>query len=168
MSVPRPRSDTPAAAHARELIDETVRRRATHETRDQVGDTRSYANMERTLKREYWGRFLIELLQNARDAWNSTHADATDGVVLVRLTSEPALIIANQGEALRPEVLLDSISKFGESTKEFGAAIGHKGIGFKAVLEISLTPEIYSRADTDGPFDLRARFDPAHSGHLVG
>lgn len=131
MRVPRPRSDTPAAAHARDLIEQTVRRRATHETRDQVGDTRSYANMERTLKREYWGRFLIELLQNARDAWNSNHADATDGVVLVRLTSEPALIVANQGEGLRPEVLLDSISKFGESTKEFGAAIGHKGIGFK-------------------------------------
>ena len=61
-------AETPAAARARDLIEQTVRRRATHETRDQVGDTRSYANMERTLKREYWGRFLIELLQNARDA----------------------------------------------------------------------------------------------------
>ena len=59
---------TTVAAHARDLIEQTVRRRASHETRDQVGDTRSYANMERTLKREYWGRFLIELLQNARDA----------------------------------------------------------------------------------------------------
>ncbi|MBA3851709.1 MAG: hypothetical protein H0X59_05015, partial [Chloroflexi bacterium] len=107
------------------------------------------------------------MLQNARDAWNTTHADATHGVVLVRLTSEPALIIANQGEALRPEALLDSISKFGESTKEFGAAIGHKGIGFKAVLEISLTPEIYSLAATDGPFDLRARFDPRHARDLI-
>lgn len=160
-------ADTPGALRARELIERTVRRRATHETRDDVGDTRSYANMERTLKREYWGRFLIELLQNARDAWNLGHPDATDGVVLVRLTNEPALIVANQGDALRPEVLLDSISKFGESTKEFGAAIGHKGIGFKAVLEISLAPEIHSRAAADGPFDVRVRFDPDDARRLI-
>lgn len=58
VSVASPQRDTLAAAYARELIEQTVRRRATHETRDQVGDTRSSANMERTLKREYWGRSL--------------------------------------------------------------------------------------------------------------
>lgn len=89
-------ADTPEALRARELIERTVRRRATHETRDDVGDTRSYANMEQTLKREYWGRFLIELLQNARDAWNLGHPDATDGVVLVRLTNEPVLVMLSR------------------------------------------------------------------------
>ena len=51
------------------LIETTVADRARHETRDKVGDTRSFANMEQTLAREYHGRFLIEMLQNARDAW---------------------------------------------------------------------------------------------------
>ncbi len=58
VSVADPQADTSAATRARELVERTVRRRATHETRDQVGDTRSSANMERTLKREYWGRSL--------------------------------------------------------------------------------------------------------------
>ncbi|MBA3851710.1 MAG: hypothetical protein H0X59_05020 [Chloroflexi bacterium] len=53
MSVADPQADTSAATRARELIEQTVRGRATHATRDQVGDTRSHANMERTLKREY-------------------------------------------------------------------------------------------------------------------
>jgi len=34
-------------------------------------------------------------------------------------------------------VVLDSISKFGESPKKPGEGIGHKGIGFKAVLELT-------------------------------
>ena len=56
-------------AAVRQYIETTVRKRARHTTSDKVGDTRSFANMEQTLTREYWGRFLIELLQNARDAW---------------------------------------------------------------------------------------------------
>src|SRR5438105_15103609 len=95
---------------ARQLVQTTVRERATHDTPDKVGDTRSFANMERTLTREYWGRFLIELLQNARDAWLAGQGGGRDGIVRIRLTRDPALIVCNEGEPLTPEVVLQSIS----------------------------------------------------------
>ena len=42
------------------------------------------------------------------------------------------------------EVVIETLGHIGASTKTEGEAIGHKGIGFKSVLEVSLTPEIYS------------------------
>lgn len=144
----------------REIVESTVAERAIHRTKDDVGDTRSFGNMEQTLKREYWGRFLIELLQNARDAWlASGPVDPAAGIARIRITDDPALIVCNEGVPITPEIVLHSIGKFGESTKTYGAGIGHKGIGFKSVLEISLTPELYSRVDAE-EHDLRVRFDP--------
>jgi hypothetical protein len=122
---------------SRELVETTVRERARHDTSDNVGDTRSFGNMEQTLTREYWGRFLIELLQNARDAWLGGVASHRDGLLRIRLTTDPALVVCNEGDPLSPGVVLDSISKFGESPKKPGEGIGHKGIGFKAVLELT-------------------------------
>ncbi len=151
----------------REAIRNAVEVRASHRTTDEVSDTRSFGNMEQTLTREYWGRFLIELLQNARDAWLAAERDGEDGIVRVRLTDEPALLVCNEGVPITPEIVLQSIGKFGESSKSYGAGIGHKGIGFKSVLEVSLTPEIYSRSERGGEFDLRVRFDPDEARRLV-
>jgi hypothetical protein len=123
--------------------------------------------MERALTREYWGRFLIELLQNARDAWLSGESDGRDGILRIRLTKEPALVVCNEGDPLTTDVVLQSISKFGESPKPFGTAIGHKGIGFKAVLELTRTPRLFSRLDPSGPFDLKVRFDPDEARQLI-
>jgi hypothetical protein len=123
--------------------------------------------MERTLTREYWGRFLIELLQNARDAWIAGASGGQDGILRIRLTKDLALVVCNEGESLTPEVVLQSISKFGESPKPYGSAIGHKGIGFKAVLELTRVPRLYSRRDAHGPFDLQIRFDPDEARRLV-
>lgn len=151
----------------RQLIESTVRIRATHRTKDEVGDTRSFGNMEQTLTREYWGRFLMELVQNARDAWLAAGRPEAGSTLLVRLTDEPALVVGNQGRPITADVILDSIGKFGESTKSYGEGIGHKGIGFKSVLEITRTPEIYSRSTPESPFDLRVRFDPDAARALV-
>ena len=126
---------TLTVADARNLIETTVADRARHETRDKVGDTRSFANMEQTLAREYYGRFLIEMLQNARDAWLHGTSSRPDGLLRIRLTADPTLIVCNEGDPLNPDVVLHSISKFGELPKKPGEGIGHKGIGFKAVLE---------------------------------
>jgi hypothetical protein len=52
----------------RDLVIETVAKRATHTDLDQVTDTLSNWSTERIVTGEYHGRFLIELLQNARDA----------------------------------------------------------------------------------------------------
>jgi hypothetical protein len=156
-----------ADASARDQVEATVLERARHDTSDKVGDTRSFANMEQTLTREYWGRFLIELLQNARDAWLRGPGTGRDGLLRVRLTSDAELVVCNEGEPLSPEVVLHSISKFGESPKKYGEGIGHKGIGFKAVLELTHAPRLYSRTDPGGSFDLQIRFDPEEARRLV-
>lgn len=154
------------SASPRDLVTETVTRRATHTELDQVTDTLSLWSAERIVTGEYHGRFLIELLQNARDALLADDPAARSGTVRIRLTDQPALVVCNDGVPLKPEVLLHSIGKFGQGTKPHGEAIGHKGIGFKAVLEVSLTPEIYSSRDGDD-YGLRARFDPLEARRLV-
>ena len=53
----------------REQIHEAIARRATHGDPEDVSRTVSLANGERLFGHEYHGRFLIELLQNAADAW---------------------------------------------------------------------------------------------------
>lgn len=146
-------------------IKDTVDRRARHEVLDDVTKTLSDWNVADIVAGEYHGRFLIELLQNARDAFLEV-PDAKDGVVRVRLTSEPALVVANQGAPLTTKVLLQSIGRFGLGTKTKGLSIGHKGIGFKSVLEVSMTPEIYSARSADG-FDMAVCFDPARAAARV-
>ena len=158
---------TVSVEDTRAIVEDTVRERARHDTSDKVGDTRSFANMEQTLTREYWGRFLIELLQNARDAWLRGDNGSRDGLLRIRLTRDPALVVCNEGEPLSSEVVLHSISKFGESPKAHGEGIGHKGIGFKAVLELTHAPRLYSRAKADATFDLQIRFDPDEAWRLI-
>ena len=70
----------------REEVESVVLDRARHTTKDKIGDTRSFANMEQTLKREYWGRFLIELMQNARDAWQADGRNRRDGSTPARMS----------------------------------------------------------------------------------
>ena len=59
---------------ARDLIEGRVAERAARNTAEQVQETCSFARAERLLGREYHGRFLIELLQNAADAWRERGA----------------------------------------------------------------------------------------------
>lgn len=66
---------------------------------------------------------------------------------------------ANQGARLTPQVVIESLGHIGASTKSEGEAIGHKGIGFRSVLEMSSQPELYSGLQNPGP-TLAVRFDP--------
>lgn len=70
---------------------------------------------------------------------------------MVRISEGPALLVANQGEPMSAEVVIKSLGHIGASTKAQGQAIGHKGIGFKSVLELTLRPEIYSGLRGLGP-----------------
>jgi hypothetical protein len=148
-------------------IRRVVAKRATHRDKDEVGDTRSLGNIERTLVREYWGRFLIELIQNARDAWLEANPGQRGGRLIIQLTTDPALVVANSGAPITEDIVLDSISKVGESTRQYGEGIGYKGIGFKAVLELSATPEIYSRDRSAEGWGVRVRYDPEEARTLV-
>lgn len=148
----------------RAYLDAAVSERATHASAEAVRVTCSFARAERLLGREYHGRFLIELLQNAADAWRNDPRRRGDGDrcrVAIVLTEGPALLVANQGAPMTAQVVTDSLGHIGASTKPEGEAIGHKGIGFKSVLELTLTPEIYSGlAGGDDDPGLAVAFDP--------
>jgi len=138
-----------------------VAERCRHERIDHVATTRTYFEMERLLRREYYGRFLIELLQNARDAWLGGERRRDElGVVTASLVPGPTLMVANSGKALDVDAVLMSLGEFGQSTKPKGEAIGHKGIGFKSVLELTRRPEIFSRSPGETAFKTAVRFDP--------
>jgi hypothetical protein len=135
---------TDAGVSSRDLIRSGVRERASHKTAGQVQDTLSFARAERLLGREYHGRFLIELLQNAADAWRASKRAGACSVKIVLDPEGPALLVANKGARFPAGVVLSSLGQIGKSTKAQGEAIGHKGIGFKSVLEVSGSPELYS------------------------
>jgi hypothetical protein len=126
-------------------------------------DLEERAYLETTIANQYRGQYLAELLQNVVDAMQR-HAELLPLPLppsepeeepapvtyrcLIRLTDR-ALYVANDGLPFRAEDVR-SITAMGKSTKGAGRYIGYKGLGFRAVLAISDTPEIYS-----GPYRFR-------------
>ncbi|MDQ6880228.1 MAG: hypothetical protein M3082_21495 [Candidatus Dormibacteraeota bacterium] len=155
------RGDSPPLTREmnRDLITEQVLERSRFTTAEQVRKLASLANAERQFGREYHGRFVIELLQNAADAWRKVAEPNQRSKVRIVLGGGPSLIVANQGEFLSANTIIRSLGHIGASTKPHGEAIGHKGIGFKSVLEMTLSPEIYSGFQ-NGEFSVAVRFDP--------
>lgn len=153
-------SDAPTP---RELILSTVAGRKRFQSKDDFLTTLSLANADHIFGGDYHGRFLIELLQNAADAWRqgSFPRETTDITIVIE-AEEPALVVANRGAVFPAQTVLDSLGQIGQSTKPKGLAIGHKGIGFKSVLEVSRAPEIYSGWSGEEP-DLSIRFDAAEA-----
>ena len=116
--------------------------------RAQLEDWEDLGKAEQSVRQEYAERYLFELLQNANDAikdWVELHpggerqADRRVRLVLTR----SSLLVANTGEPFR-ENNVRSICRLGKTTKSASKRVGHKGIGFKSVLGITETPEIYS------------------------
>ncbi len=82
------------------------------------------------------------------------------------LDDGPSLLVANQGAPFPESAVIESLGQIGSSTKAQGEAIGHKGIGFKSVLEMSLRPELYSGLQAATP-TLAVRFDPRRALELI-
>ncbi len=131
-------------------------------------DLPNQANAEASATREYRGRYLFELLQNANDAISAAKQDPNRSKsepyrVRIELT-DSALIVANDGLAFAEDDV-SSIYRWGESSKDPNKSIGHKGIGFKSVLEITDSPEIFSQL-------VQFRFDRStcyrEVRHIVG
>jgi hypothetical protein len=104
---------------------------------------REDASQEAEIAHDYQGRLVYELLQNADDAM----ADTGNGRILFRVT-DTDLWVANSGRSLTEDDVR-GLCGIGASLKsEVGgprrASIGHKGMGFKSVFEITSTPEVYS------------------------
>ncbi|WP_371656908.1 MULTISPECIES: sacsin N-terminal ATP-binding-like domain-containing protein [unclassified Streptomyces] len=99
---------------------------------------------ERMLSPEYKGRVLVELLQNAHDAH-----PARDGVGRVEIMLDEdegehgVLYVANGGRPLAYKNF-EALCSIGLSSKRPEEGIGHKGVGFKSVLQLTAAPELYS------------------------
>jgi len=104
-------------------------------------------SQEAQVAHDYRGRLVYELLQNADDALIGVAS--TQDRALFRLT-DTALWVANTGRAFT-ELDVRGLCGLGASSKANSdgprrASIGHKGLGFKSVLEITDAPEAYSKS----------------------
>ena len=106
-------------------------------------DYEEVANLAEHIGADYHGRFLIELLQNAED--QTTKAGITDGLAIVVRTNALVAVL-NQGSPFDDKGMR-SITSAGISPKKAEESIGNKGVGFKAVFQVSAAPEIFSAED---------------------
>lgn len=113
--------------------------------RESQGRLLEDVSQEAQVAHDYRGRLVYELLQNADDAL--VGVARTEDRVLFRLT-ESELWVANTGRPFT-EADIRGLCGLGASSKAQSggpkrASIGHKGLGFKSVLEITDSPEAYS------------------------
>ena len=106
-------------------------------------DYEEVANLAEHIGADYHGRFLVELLQNAED--QTTKAGKSDGLAIV-VRTETHVGVLNQGLPF-DDAGVRSITSAGISPKKAEESIGNKGVGFKAVFQVSSTPEIYSAVE---------------------
>src|SRR5262249_44751648 len=98
---------------------------------------------ERAIARDYEGREILELLQNAND---QAAESGTRGRVIIEL-SPKGLIIANTGLPFSiGGVASLQTSHLSPKMRRRKQLIGNKGLGFRAVLNWSRTPIILSNA----------------------
>ncbi|MFF0038859.1 sacsin N-terminal ATP-binding-like domain-containing protein [Streptomyces mirabilis] len=99
---------------------------------------------EQMLSPEYKGRVLVELLQNAHDAHRARHGDGRVEIVLDEEEGEHGVLyVANGGRPLGYKNF-EALCSIGLSSKRPDEGIGHKGVGFKSVLQLTSAPEMYS------------------------
>ena len=90
----------------------------------------------------YSERQLFELIQNAADALHDAR-----GRVEVRLTTD-TLYVANEGRALSTDGLVSLMAS--HISKKESDQIGRFGLGFKSVLAVSDSPQVFSRSGSFG------------------
>lgn len=113
--------------------------------RDMPGDVEEHANIERSTAHGGYGRRqLYELVQNGADALIDHDGS---GRIEVRLTAN-TLYVANHGQPIDQDGV-DAILASHVSRKR-GTEIGRFGLGFKSVLEVSSTPNFFSRSVSFG------------------
>ncbi|MFI8931689.1 sacsin N-terminal ATP-binding-like domain-containing protein [Streptomyces sp. NPDC053474] len=106
--------------------------------------------------RDYAGRFLLELLQNAHDAHPKDRGDGRVHVLLDEDEGEAGTLYVANGGTPFTWSRVEAVCKFARSDKPIGEGIGNKGVGFRSILQITEAPEIYSAASAGrepGPLD---------------
>lgn len=104
---------------------------------------------------DYYGRFLIELIQNGNDAHPRERSDGEIEVLLADEGPFGTVYVANRGSPFTEERAF-ALSRIGKSSKPPGEAIGNKGLGFRSVSHVCDAPEIYSQTTPPLP---RPTFD---------
>jgi hypothetical protein len=115
-----------------------VYRASSQRLREDVGQ-------ESQIAQDYRGRLVYELLQNADDAM----AVGTGSACIRFELTDTALWVANSGRALDEADIrglcgISASKKSVQQGQKRRASIGHKGMGFKSVLEITDAPEVFS------------------------
>jgi hypothetical protein len=119
---------------------------------------REDVSQEAQVANDYRGRLAYELLQNADDAMLGS---STEDDRIRFLVTDDELWVANTGRELTAGDV-EGLCGLGASTKvDAGgvrrASIGHKGMGFKSVLEVTRRPFVYSRSYCFGLNETNAR-----------
>ncbi|MFD0274639.1 sacsin N-terminal ATP-binding-like domain-containing protein [Kitasatospora sp. NPDC127111] len=100
--------------------------------------------IEEVLAPEYKGRVIVELLQNAHDAHLATPGGGRVEILLDETEGEHGVLyVANGGRELTPK-RFGALCRVASSSKRPDEGIGHKGVGFKSVRELTEAPELYS------------------------
>ena len=144
-------TDTSTTSFAAKIVHETGSkiRSFLYELAEGTSNYKSLHNLTEQVEHQYHGRFLIELLQNAHDALSDQQAQDQESRIEIVLDPNDGehgvLYVANDGKPFT-ESNFRSLSQLGQSDKDPQESIGNKGIGFRSILEITTSPEIYSRS----------------------
>lgn len=115
---------------------------------------RSLHSLTEQIEHQYHGRYLIELIQNGHDALDDKTTSGTEQRIEICIVEdeEPygALYVANDGIPFS-DSNFNSLAKLGQSDKDPEESIGNKGIGFRSVLELTSSPQIFSRREPHSP-----------------
>lgn len=111
---------------------------------DSLGSLKQIAYAEENIiQQDYQNRYFFELIQNCRDANVKTK---TQGKIKF-LLDDNNLYVGNTGSPFTEEGL-KAICRIGQSEKRDIEFIGHKGIGFISILEITANPTIVTKNGT--------------------
>lgn len=109
-----------------------------------VREHREIAHAATLIGEDYHDRFLVELIQNAND--QALLGDAPGSTVVV-VRSEHFVAVSNGGQVVTARNL-ERISSLADSDKT-GLLVGNKGVGFKAVYQVTDGPEVYSASEDE-------------------
>ena len=120
------------------------------ETRGRNDNARSVKSLIEETAREYGGRFFVELLQNAHDAHPARSVGGRVLMVLDETEGEHGTVYAADAGSGFTHRNFRAISNLALSSKPVGEGIGNKGVGFKSVLQVCESLEVYS-CDPEDP-----------------
>ena len=128
---------------------------------------RTIASLNEQIAQAYRGRCVLELLQNAHDALANTPPGNSKQISFVLNTlPDPVLLIANSGQPFRRKDF-EGLCQLGQSPKDPNESVGNKGLGFRSVLEVSSSLEIWSTAPVGSGTSFVFRFDPSVSDQVA-